>query len=170
MSIPFTSQNQHRELNKFLNQCFQDSQPRPGAPVTRIPMKYVHTKERDTFHELPPSQYALFPPSLKEVFLSGRGKPRVRVTTDTKTEKVLHSIVKTRVADLNVYCPTSLFDFRISVNIEFPWKGEIGPASDRQGKERSKDRMSYKHLCYQIDLTQVTDVSLFLLLAIYSVL
>ncbi|RPA80048.1 mRNA triphosphatase CET1, partial [Ascobolus immersus RN42] len=148
------TEKQHRDLNQFLNQCFQESQPRPGQPVSRVPMKYVHTKERDTFHELPPSQYSLFPPSLKDYFFS-RGKPRVRVTTDTKTEKVLHSIVKARIADLNVFCPNSLFDFRISVNIELPWKGQVGPVSERQGKERCKDRMSYKHLAYQIDLTQV---------------
>lgn len=53
-------------------------------------------------------------------------------------------------------------DCRISVNIEWDWDGppqEIEqsqiPNKDRQ-PDRNKDRLSYTHGFYQIDLTQVT--------------
>lgn len=121
-------------------------------------MKYVHTRERDLFHDLPPSASTLIPPSLRTQFFSGRFKPRVRVTTDSKTGRPLNKIVKSRVADLNIYCPSAAFDWRISVNVELPWAGEVGGADG--GRERNKDRMSYRHLCFQVDLTQVTDVSI----------
>lgn len=107
--------------------------------------------------------------------MTQRFKPKVRVTTDQKTGRVMNKIVKARIADCNVYSPMTCFDWRISVNMEMPWAGDIDglvamPGADVGGGGmnggagggegvRMKDRMSYKHLAYQIDLTQVTDVS-----------
>ena len=65
------------------------------------------------------------------------------------------------VADLDVYSTRTAFDWRVSVNIEMNVGGDlrakIDPFSmDGKQPERNKNRMSYKHLAYQIDLTQVT--------------
>lgn len=137
-------------------------------------MHYVHTKERDTFHELPPSEIQSLAPSMSRYL--GRKTPKVRVTTDDKGN-VIKKIIKCRVADLNVYSPATAFDWRVSVNLEMPYTGEVdeksggigGGKGDGRGGggERNKDRMSYKCLGgkFMIDLTQVTssfDVSFFI--------
>lgn len=136
-------------------------------------MDYVHTHERDSFYELPPAQLHTLPKVLKEHVLHQRFKTKVRVTTDQRTGRVLNKIIKARIADCNVYSPMTRFDWRVSVNVEMPWKGDVEglvamPGADVNGAGagggdgvRLKDRMSYRHLAYQIDLTQVTDVSFF---------
>ncbi|CUS09823.1 unnamed protein product [Tuber aestivum] len=166
---------QHKRLNLFLNRQFHESKgpPPPGMPPSpssehpnensrpptgpqRIPMDYVHTRERDTFFELPPDKFQALPNILRSHM---RHKPKVRVTFD-QTGKVINKIIKTRIADLNVYSPKTVFDWRVSANIEMPYPGDIDglqPSSDRGGGDRNKDRLSYRHLAYQIDLTQVTD-------------
>ncbi|KAI9833891.1 MAG: hypothetical protein M1819_003400 [Sarea resinae] len=159
---------QHRTLNEFLNKALINSQPpkatpgssEPPPPRTRMPMRYVHTHERDSFYELQPHAYSTLPPSIRAQ-LNPRHKVKVRVTTDQKTNKVLAKIVKARVADLDVYSPRTAFDWRVSVNLEMNYEGEIedlveGHEGGRRTADRNKDRMSYKHLAYQVDLTQVT--------------
>ena len=91
-------------MNNFLNEAVKASMPQANS--TRIPLAYVHKKERDTFYEIQASD---LPPVIRQN-LNPRHKPKVRVTTDERT-------------------------------------GEI---------------MSYSHLAYQVDLTQVakSDVSL----------
>jgi hypothetical protein len=98
--------------------------------------------------------------------LNPRHNVKLRVTTDQKTGATLARIIKVRVADLDVYSPRTLFDWRISVNLEMNYEGDVSDLvestdSGRKG-DRNKDRMSYTHQAYQIDLTQVTpsDVSL----------
>jgi hypothetical protein len=173
---------QHKRFNIFLNGYFVDSKtshqtgppPSPSSenpsdhpprqhsgPPVRIPMGYVHLRERDSFYELPHDKHHLLPATMRAT-LNPRHKARVRVTTDQRTGKVLNKIVKTRIADMNVYSPKTPFDWRVSVNMEMPFAGKIeGLQSVGGGGEgyRSKDRLSYQHLAYQIDLTQVTDVS-----------
>ena len=129
-----------------------------GPGTSRIPLTYAHKKERDTFYEV---AHSALPPIVQH-HLNPRHKPRVRVTTDQKTGAVLARIVKCRIADLDVYSPRTCLDWRISVNLEMNYEGDISqlqPAGDGQawkrGGERNKDRMSYRHLAYQIDLTQV---------------
>ncbi|EGE83142.2 mRNA capping nucleoside-triphosphatase [Blastomyces dermatitidis ATCC 18188] len=151
---------QHRALNDFLNDIVKSSISQPGA---RIPLTYAHKKERDTFYEI--SSSAL--PPIIQHHLNPRHKPKVRVTTDQRTGAVLARIIKCRIADLDVYSPRTCLDWRISVNLEMNYEGDIGelnlpgepsslsgPGAPRGGA-RSKDRMSYRHLAYQIDLTQV---------------
>jgi len=97
------------------------------------------------------------PPSIIQ-WLNPRHKPRVRRTTDLKTNSIKAQIIKSRIADLEIYNPGSDFDYRISISIESPWHGELAwlePLTDG-GRERNKDRMSYRHMAYQIDLTQVS--------------
>ncbi|KAL1961086.1 hypothetical protein VTO42DRAFT_4974 [Malbranchea cinnamomea] len=146
---------QHRALNNFLNDTVKASMA-PGK--RRIPITYAHKKERDTFYEI---ETSLLPPVVRS-HLNRRHKPKVRVTTDQRTGAVLARIVKCRIADLDVYSPRTCLDWRISVNLEMQYDGDVSsltPVSEmgphgRRG-DRNKDRMSYRHLAYQIDLTQV---------------
>jgi len=122
----------------------------------RIPMTYNHTHETDTQYGLSQQGSMQLPPTLTH----GKKQPKVRVTTDDKTGEILARIIKVPVADIHVYCPRTLFDWRISVNIEMDFNGDMSELvvmdkRDTKG-DRKKDRVSYKHLQYQIDLTQVT--------------
>lgn len=141
-------------MNNFLNEAVKASMPTTDAK--RIPLSYAHKKERDTFYEVNPNE---LPPVIRQN-LNPRHKPRVRVTTDQKTGEVLAKIIKCRVADIDVYSPRTTVDWRVSVNLEMEYEGDhrnlpiIDAARGGRG-ERNKDRMSYRHLAYQIDLTQV---------------
>lgn len=158
---------QHKALNKFLNEGVRQSKiPTPASSnrKPRIPMDYKHTREIDTFYELTQAGALALPQSIASgLNINPRhaNKSKVRITTDQKTGKVLAKIIKARVADIDIYSPMTLFDWRISVNVEMDYKGEMTDLVEpqtRDGKQadRNKDRMSYKHLAYQIDLTQVT--------------
>lgn len=90
---------------------------------------------------------------------------RVRVTYDQKTREVLGKIIKARVADINLHMPMCPMDCRISINLEMDWDGDVDELEqyatsqvDRQ-PDRNKDRLSYTHGHYQIDLTQVSHLS-----------
>lgn len=117
-------------------------------------MTYKHTRETDTLYGLSEESAVHLPKSLAQ------RKKKVRITTDDKTGEILAKIIKTPVADIHVFCPLSLFDWRISINIEMDFAGDMKDlvAMDKRDAtgDRKKDRMSYKHLAYQIDLTQVT--------------
>lgn len=122
----------------------------------RVQLSYAHKKERDTFYEVSPEE---LPPVIRSN-LNPRHKPKVRVTTDQNTGEVLAKIIKCRVADMDVYSPRTPFDWRVSVNLEMEYGGDIRnlpvvDASKGGRGERNKDRMSYRHLAYQVDLTQV---------------
>jgi len=82
---------------------------------------------------------------------------------------IIARIVKLRLADLDIYCPSDPFDIRLSVNIEIDFQGRqdidpsllvISPEEEARSKNpkppRYKDRLSFKHLAYSIDLTQVS--------------
>ncbi|KAI3107302.1 hypothetical protein CBS147333_6371 [Penicillium roqueforti] len=147
---------QHRAMNNFLNEAVKASMPQPNS--TRIPLAYVHKKERDTFYEI---QAADLPPVIRQN-LNPRHKPKVRVTTDERTGEILAKIVKCRVADMDVCSPRTTVDWRVSVNLEMEYTGDVSnlPVIDAavvKGArgDRIKDRMSYRHLAYQVDLTQV---------------
>lgn len=161
-------QAQHRSLNVFLNNALlnsQTSKAQPGlaqpADLPRVPMSYVHTFGSDSFYEVSQSGVLSLPASITAQLNRSHPKAKVRVTTDKKTGKEIARIIKVRVADLDVYSPCTAFDWRVSVNVEMNVDGDlrsrIEPSSmDAKRPDRNKDRMSYKHLAYQIDLTQVT--------------
>ncbi|KXG53692.1 uncharacterized protein PGRI_007420 [Penicillium griseofulvum] len=147
---------QHRAMNNFLNEAVKASMPQPNS--SRIPLAYVHKKERDTFYEIQASE---LPPVIRQN-LNPRHKPKVRVTTDERTGEILAKIVKCRVADVDVCSPRTTVDWRVSVNLEMEYTGDVSslPVIDtaviKGGRgDRIKDRMSYRHLAYQVDLTQV---------------
>lgn len=124
-------------------------------------MSYVHTYECDTFFELSQAGILGLPTSIRTLLNPRHSQVRVRITTAQKTGKVLAKIVKVRIADLDVYSPRTAFDWRVSVNLEMNFDGDMNELVEPQGRngrraERNKDRMSYRHLAYQIDLTQVT--------------
>ncbi|KAL8946531.1 MAG: hypothetical protein Q9222_007083 [Ikaeria aurantiellina] len=156
---------QHHALNKFLNQALQRSNapPLPGEPPRkpRVPLTYVHKRETDTFYDLSPNALNALPPSI-QAYLDRRNKPKVRITTDQVKNQVTAKIIKVRVSDIEVYSPQTLFDWRVSVSLELNYEGDLRDLveSSEGGKnskrpDRNKDRVSYRHSHYQIDLTQV---------------
>ncbi|PYH93531.1 mRNA triphosphatase CET1 [Aspergillus ellipticus CBS 707.79] len=145
---------QHRAMNNFLNDAVKMSMPQSGQG--RVPLSYAHKKERDIFYEVSANE---LPPVIRQN-LNPRHKPKVRVTVDQRTGEVLAKIVKCRIADMDVHSPRTCVDWRISVNLEMSYDGDVSnlPVADGRGGrggDRNKDRMSYRHLAYQIDLTQV---------------
>lgn len=160
-------QEQHRAMNNFLNEAVKASMP--GTNSTRVPISYAHKKERDTFYEVSPAD---LPPVIRQN-LNPRHKPKVRVTTDQRTGEVLAKIVKCRVADIDVCSPRTTVDWRVSVNLEMEYEGDhrnlplVDMSKGGRG-ERNKDRMSYRHLAYQVDLTQVAKAEVSPLLPIFQ--
>ncbi|KAL8767293.1 MAG: hypothetical protein Q9209_006131 [Squamulea sp. 1 TL-2023] len=160
------TESQHSQLNKCLNKALLDSRPPlPGAPPRkgepRLPLDYVHTYETDTFYDLSANAMNALPPFLHGYI--GRGKqPRARITTDQKTGKVTRMIIKVNVNDIEIYSPQTPFDWRVSVNLEVKYDGNVKDlvesteGKDRKSLDRNKNRMTYKHGPYQVDLTQVT--------------
>ncbi|GAW23315.1 hypothetical protein ANO14919_128710 [Xylariales sp. No.14919] len=156
------TENQHRVLNDYLNEQVKASMfPRSSTAGPRVPIQYVHRRQTDRFFELPAHLRQRLPPSIANL-LQPNAPLKARITYDQKTGNVLAKIVKARVADLHIHMSHLPLDCRISINIEWDWDGpaqEIEqnqiPNKDRQ-PDRNKDRLSYTHGFYQIDLTQVT--------------
>ncbi|KAF2965103.1 hypothetical protein GQX73_g8468 [Xylaria multiplex] len=156
------TENQHRVLNDYLNEQVKASLiARNSTAGPRVPIQYVHRRQTDRFFELPAHLRQRLPPSIANL-LQPNAPLKARVTYDQKTGNVLAKIVKARVADLHIHMSHTPLDCRISINIEWDWDGpaqEIEqnqiPNKDRQ-PDRNKDRLSYTHGFYQIDLTQVT--------------
>ena len=130
-------------------------------------MTYVHTRECDSFYELSQSGELALPPSIRAQINPRHNKAKVRVTRDQRTGAELAKIVKVRVADLDVHSPKTPFDWRVSVNLEMQFQGAMKDLVEvmdggRRAPERNKDRVTYRHLAYQIDLTQVTSAEVFI--------
>ncbi|KAF7365337.1 mRNA-capping enzyme subunit beta [Mycena venus] len=68
------------------------------------------------------------------------------------TGNVIECMRKIRLGDLNIYSPKRAADWRVSVNLEVPVSHPVGSATHT----RKKDRLSYSHEEFSIDLTQVT--------------
>lgn len=151
-------------MNQWLNQQVQESHPRNPRAASRLEVKYKHRREIDRFFELPASQFIQRLPHCIASALPSASTPtlKARVSYDQQTGDVLAKIIKTRVADLNVHFPHLPLDCRISVNLEWDWEGPVdeiihGHAPNRERQpDRLKDRLSYTHGFYQMDLTQVT--------------
>ncbi|KAI0906046.1 CYTH-like domain-containing protein [Ustulina deusta] len=156
------TENQHRVLNEYLNEQVKASLfPRNSTAEPRVQIQYVHRRQTDRFFDLPAHLRQRIPPSISNL-LQQNGPVKARITYDQKTGSVLAKIVKARVADLHIHMSHMPLDCRISVNIEWDWDGPVQeieqnqiPNKDRQ-PDRNKDRLSYTHGFYQIDLTQVT--------------
>ncbi|GAA5877906.1 hypothetical protein JCM3774_001766 [Rhodotorula dairenensis] len=132
------SGNQHAHFNQLLNMRVEESAD-PSYPHARV--RYTHTRELDSFHQVPNP---------------GGGPPRkVRVTRDQKDPTKVRAVEKIRVADMNVYSPKRLFDWRVSVSLEIPTPVPDGALTSQPVRVRYKDRISYSHQLCQVDLTKV---------------
>ena len=123
-------------------------------------------RQTDEFFDLTKDGMFSLPESVKR-FLSKHRKPRVRISTDHDNPAApATKIIKTRLADHEIYNPAMDFDYRISISVESPWDGDMAhlvPVAENDHRrgggndgERHKDRVSYRHCGYQIDLTQVS--------------
>ncbi|CCM02476.1 uncharacterized protein FIBRA_04576 [Fibroporia radiculosa] len=122
------SPKQHQYFNGRLNQL------KLNPPIPQSPISYAHLHLIDSFYNPDGS------------------RDRVRVTRDENTGTVVACMRKVRLGDLDIYCPKRVADWRISVNVEIPVPQPIGTATHT----RKKDRLSYSHEEFVIDLTQVT--------------
>jgi hypothetical protein len=129
---------QHEHYNRLLNELVVNT-AKEGYSGAKV--EYKHTRETDRFYQSTGG---------------GRGSARIRVTTDQKDGKILDVVEKIRVANLNVFCPKLSLDYRISVNIEKPAEFSQG---SQPSFERNKDRLSYSHQIFKVDLTQVKGAS-----------
>lgn len=152
-------------MNDFLNVAIQATMNNKG----RVGMQYKHPKETDSFRALSAAGFAALPPSFKKI-PSRQGRDlRLRTTTNEKGQ-VTARIVKSHVADMHIFNPQYDYDCRITINLEAnmnrpelaPFEDLVAPISDlgasykrEQPPDRKKDRLSYTHLAYSIDLTRV---------------
>ncbi|KAF9026126.1 mRNA triphosphatase CET1 [Hymenopellis radicata] len=121
--------HQHKHYNTLLNNLKMSSTSSPS------PVDYHHLYHIDTFY---PSE--------------GREREKIRVTRDEKSGNVVECIRKIKLGDLNIYSPKRNADWRVSVNLEVPEQHPVGSSI----MTRRKDRLSYTHEEFTIDLTQVT--------------
>ncbi|KAF7299126.1 mRNA-triPase domain-containing protein [Mycena indigotica] len=128
------SMQQHKHFNTRLNEL-KLSSSQPSFPAS--PLGYSHLHLVDSFYP------------------SDDNKNKIRVTRNEKTGEVVECMRKIRLGDLNVYSPKRAADWRISVSLEVPVTHPIGSATH----SRKKDRLSYSHEEFSIDLTQVTSSS-----------
>jgi polynucleotide 5'-triphosphatase len=153
---------QHKAMNNYLNRQVQQSKL-PGA--ARPPINYQHTKEVDTVYEMGQEQRATLPEAVKTLINDvGGGRPqRIRVTRDQATKQVIRSMIKLKLANLEISSPQTMWDYRIGINLEISYPGPVDnlkpfvePGKTEESMKRYKDRMSYAWLgAYQVDLTQV---------------
>ncbi|KAL0058230.1 mRNA-capping enzyme subunit beta [Marasmius tenuissimus] len=108
------------------------SSSQPGYAASS-PLDYHHLYHVDSFYE-------------------SRDREKVRVTKEEKTGNLVESIKKIRLGDLNIYSPKRNADWRVSVNLEVP----VPQPSGQPSHTRRKDRLSYTHEEFSVDLTQVT--------------
>jgi len=127
---------QHKHFNTLLNNL-KAASAQSSHPSS--PLAYSHKYLLDSFYP-PDNQYE---------------REKIRVTRDEKTKAVTECVRKLRLGDLNIYSPKRAADWRISVNLEIPVAHPVGTPTH----SRRKDRMSYSHEEFNIDLTQVTSSS-----------
>lgn len=154
---------QHKGFNDFLNEMVMAAHPDNKANIGRPPrlaLKYQHRREVDKFFDLPDN--VALPEYVTTLLQASGHRPKVRVTYDQKTNEVLAKIIKARVHDIHLFLPQSTLDCRISVNLEMDWEGSVEALANQTKRapapDRNKDRLSYSHGLYQVDLTQVTQV------------
>ncbi|KAI0106817.1 mRNA triphosphatase CET1 [Daldinia grandis] len=155
------TENQHRDLNEFLNEQVKASFPRSHGAASRVQVHCIHRREVDRFYELAPHMRQRVPACISSLLQQG-APIKARVTTHGQNANdILAKIVKARIADLNIHFPHLPLDCRISINLEWDWDGPVEEIEQGQNPhkerppDRIKDRLSYKHGFYQIDLTQV---------------
>ncbi|KAH8825154.1 mRNA triphosphatase CET1 [Flagelloscypha sp. PMI_526] len=121
------SMRQHKHFNGLLNDLVASS---PCPPIV-----YKHHYLHDSFYPEADGH-------------SGK----IRVTRDEKAEnQVVECVRKLKLGDLNIFSPKHRADWRITVNLEVTVPHPIGSSTFT----RRKDRLSYTHEEFNIDLSQV---------------
>ncbi|KAK4545554.1 hypothetical protein LTR36_002904 [Oleoguttula mirabilis] len=152
---------EHKSMNEFLNLAIKDT-----LQKGRVAMQYDHPRETDSFQPLSAVGIQALPQAFRNRKLAPGREMRLRTSTDYKTKNVTARIVKYHVADLHIFNPRHDYDCRISINLEANMnRPELAPfhelveppgtSNNFDSPERRKDRLSYKHLAYSIDLTRV---------------
>lgn len=145
-------------MNRFLNATVQESHANKG----RNAIQYQHIKEIDSFRLLNETGISILPPVAQR--RRGDRQLSMRTSTDTNTGEVKAQIVKVKLGeDLHIFGATDPYDIRISMNLEIdlnkpgfdPELMSMDSVGETQKPNRKKDRLSYKHLAYSIDLTRV---------------
>ncbi|KAF8315577.1 mRNA capping enzyme [Clavulina sp. PMI_390] len=123
---------QHAHYNRLLNGRVEttNSSNYPHAKIG-----YSHTRVVDSFHPSP----------------SPRPNSKLRLTRDERTGAVQECVIKERLGNIDIFCPRHNVDWRISVNVEIP----VDPPETAVEYTRRKDRLTYTHQAFRIDLTQV---------------
>ncbi|KAI9662665.1 MAG: mRNA-capping enzyme subunit beta [Alyxoria varia] len=157
--------SQHEHFNNCLNEEVKKSHTgfNEKTQKPRIPLQYKRLLEVDSFYKLPRWEIDKLPHAVQGLLKMPskhfhQKDPKVRVTRNQKTGEVTAQIIKHRLKDLHVYCPRSIFDYRVSVSLELNWDGDASSLPrDTEAPDRIKNRMSYNLAFCQIDLTQVTN-------------
>uniref|UniRef100_D8PXD9 mRNA-capping enzyme subunit beta n=1 Tax=Schizophyllum commune (strain H4-8 / FGSC 9210) TaxID=578458 RepID=D8PXD9_SCHCM len=124
------SMKQHQHFNHQLNKLHALSNE-PGHPSS--PVGYAHHYLVDSFY-------------------GNDRDAKIRVTRDEKADnRVVECVRKIKLANLEIYCPKWPVDWRVTVSLECPVPLPDEPAVHT----RRKDRLSYKHEEFSVDLTQV---------------
>jgi len=123
---------QHKHYNTLLNRLKHES----SMPShVGSPLNYSHRYLVDSFYSP-----------------DGNDRDKIRVTRDEKTNDILECMRKVRLGNLDIYSPKRAADWRVSVNLEIQMPHPVGTAT----LKRQKNRVSYSHEEFSIDLTQVT--------------
>lgn len=147
-------QAQHKHFNTLLNELKLKSSQR-GHPSS--PLEYTHLHLVDSFFQSDDQ----------------RNREKIRVTRNDKTGEAIASMQKVRLGSLDIYSPKRSADWRISVNMEIPGTSgdtalthvfglilhTVPPPVGTPTLTRKKDRLSYSHEEFVVDLTQVTSSS-----------
>ena len=142
-------------MNEVYQQSLDDL--RTTNPDREV-LRHKHLKESDEFYELTQEGRNALPQALSHWLKASRHAPKVRKTFSQGSNVLDKQIIKLRIADLEVYNPSSMFDYRVSLSLEVPWDGEphhLAPPRETD-RDRMKDRISYRHMSNQVDLTQIT--------------
>ena len=146
--LRYSQKAQHKHFNNLLNDLATSN-------TSASPFTYTHKHLVDSFYAS-----------------DTHDKDRIRVTRDEKTSTVIECTRKVRLGDLNIYSPKRAADWRISVNLEVPGLSvsflprmiktltsfyyTVPHPTGLVTHRRKKDRVSYSHEEFNIDLTQVT--------------
>lgn len=175
-------------MNSILNTQVTQSTDRNGHPsypphsYHRLEYSHTHTEDTSFPASSAPGQNSIPVPQSMD-FIQRHGYGKRRLSRKSGSGEVVECLQKVKVGNLHVYCPMEAFDFRISVNCEFPCEchskfrgmwfilisyeilGNPPAPNEMYENKRKKDRISYKHNLFQIDLTQVRSFNVSLLFA-----
>ncbi|KAL0482390.1 hypothetical protein AKO1_013015 [Acrasis kona] len=130
------SKQTFQHLNSILNKRYKDLQDAKANKDYKGPtMEYHRVLEVDRFYK------------------DKNSSDWIRVSIDPDTEMKKRAIRKTRLQNLDYFCPHRCWDFRITVSEEL----ELPLPSDKEVPicERRKDKLSYTFDMWRIDITVV---------------